>query len=503
MKMVLKSVLVASLVVLAGWPAVADVVLEVVDECWVAPEEREQVDCYRVLVPLDRKNPDAGTVDLAVAVLRATTGRPNDDPVMYLEGGPGAPVFADGYPAYEEYSDYWWWMSAPFRRTRDFILFDQRGIGLSRPSLDCVEFHELHDALPILMAWDYPLERREVRAAEQCYERLALEEGIDLNQFDTRASADDVADIVRVLGYEEVNLWGISYGSRLALEVMRRHPGIVRASVIDGVYPGLIDEEIGFASSVAGAFSNLFEDCEADRQCSRLVPDMASYFSALITELNEEPREMELFDPHDGTPAPRVELNGNEIVSSMIGDLYDSDALTLIPLMIGASRREIGALTYTWGSGSFGSDGSDEGVFINIGCRESTTLDFDMVAAETQAEGIFGEATLNWSLIPFCDVWPVERAPLADEGSIVSDIPTLLFSGRYDPITPPAYAELAAETLSNSRHFVFRSGGHGVTATYNCATVTAARFFVNPDPRRTPSPRCREYTASATFALEF
>ncbi|MBT5433372.1 MAG: alpha/beta hydrolase [Alphaproteobacteria bacterium] len=492
----------AGLVFLCGvLPATANVEVQET-ECWVIANARQQVDCYRILVPLDRNNPDAGQADLAVAVLRASTSNPEPDPVIYLEGGPGAPTFADGYPAYDDYSEYWWRQSAPFRRTRDFILFDQRGIGMSLPNLDCPELHELDQVIPFYPPYDYPMERREVNEIGKCYERLVAE-GVRLEQFDTRNSADDVADIVQALGYDTVNLYGISYGTRLALEVMRRHPDLVRATVIDGVYPGTIDDELDFAGAVAGAFSNVFEDCQADRRCSKLAPNMASMFNAMIVDLNEEPRELELYDPYAEEPGYAVLVNGDAIVSSFIGDLYDSDALTVIPLVVGMARRDLDALTYSYGSGSFGSDGMDEGVFVNIGCREATTLDPDLLETESEAFGIYGTATLSWSIIPYCDVWPVARAPLSDEGPVVSDIPTLLFSGRYDPITPANYAEDAARTLSNSRHFVFQSGGHGVTATYDCATIAAARFIVTPDPARVPAPRCREFGAGAAFLTTF
>ncbi|MGY8996440.1 MAG: alpha/beta fold hydrolase, partial [Alphaproteobacteria bacterium] len=232
------------LLALAATTAQADVELREA-ECWVQASMVQNVDCYHVIVPLDRANPSDGTARLAVAVLRSSSRSPAPDPIIYMEGGPGAPTFATDYPDYEDYSDFWWEHTSSFRRTRDFILFDQRGIGLSRPSLDCPELHDLDRTMPEILHYDHPLIGREASELAACYERLRAD-GVPLEQFDTRNSADDVADIVRALGYEQVNLYGVSYGTRLGLEVMRRHPDLVRSAVLDGVYPPTIDAELDF-----------------------------------------------------------------------------------------------------------------------------------------------------------------------------------------------------------------------------------------------------------------
>jgi pimeloyl-ACP methyl ester carboxylesterase len=482
--------------------ALADV--EAVEtECWISSNMVQDVDCYHVFVPLDRANPSNGTVRLAVAVLRSSSSNPAPDPVIYMEGGPGAPTFVTDYPDYEDYSDFWWEHTTSFRRTRDFILFDQRGIGLSRPSLDCPELHDLDQSLPPILHFDHPLIERETSEMAKCYARLRAD-GVPLEQFDTRNSADDVADIVRALGYEQVNLYGASYGTRLGLEVMRRHPDLVRSAVLDGVYPPTIDPELDFPRAVAGAFANLFEDCERDPGCRRIAPDVAATFERLITDLNERPRELELYDLEYFDRGTFVRFDGNAVASSMVEYLYDSYWLTYIPLMIGtAADGDLDALSYFYWPASWGGDGMDEGVFVNVECREAPTLDMGAMREEAERYGIYGEAVLDWSLVPYCDAWPVASDPLDAEGPVVSDVPTLLLSGRYDPVTPASYAEEAAETLSNNRHLIFRSGGHAVTFWYDCALKLAAKFIAAPDPDAIPVPRCRDYTDPADFAQRF
>lgn len=471
--------------------------------CWVAGNVFQNADCYRAILPLDRGNPAAGTVDLPVAVLRASTDAPAPDPVIYLEGGPGAPTFDAGYPAFEDYSGLWWDHSTPFRRSRDFILFDQRGMGLALPSLDCPELHEIDAALQHWPGFDDPLFDEELVALASCHARL-VGEGVDLAAFDTRASADDVADIVRALGYGQVNLYGVSYGTRLGLEVMRRHPGLVRSAVLDGVYPPDVDAELDFPEAIAGAFANLFADCAADPGCRTIAPGGLAGLEAMVGELNAAPRELELYDHESFGRGAMVRFDGSFVLSTMVDMLYDAYWLTYIPLAVGtADRGERDALSYFYWTTTFASQGLSEGGFINVECREAATLDMAVIERAAADHGVYGKAALDWSLAPYCAVWPVASDPIGAAGPVVTDIPTLLMSGRYDPVTPASFAERAARTLPHSAHLVFRSGGHAVSFWFTCARDAAADFFENPDPAAVADPRCRDFSRPAAFARRF
>ena len=497
------SFLAAALSLLLARGAVAEAVELRPVECWIASNAFQNVDCYRAILPLDRADPSAGTVDLPVAVLRASTDSPLPDPVIYLEGGPGAPTFDSGYPDYENYDDLWWGHSTPFRRDRDFILFEQRGMGFALPSLDCPELHALDAATHRWPGFDDPVFDAEFAALAACHDRLVAE-GVDLAAFDTRASADDVADIVRALGYGQVNLYGVSYGTRLALEVMRRHPGLVRAAVLDGVYPPDIDGELDFPGAVAGAFANLFADCAADPGCRRIAPDAQPRLEEMVDTLNRSPRALELYDHELFGRGELVRFNGTFVLSTMVDMLYDSFWLTYIPLVIGtADRGEVDALSYFYWSTTFASQGMAEGGFVNVECREAATLDMARIEEGARLWGVYGEAAVDWSLVPYCDVWPVARDPIGAAGPVVSDVPTLLMSGRYDPVTPAAFADHAAETLSSSAQLVFRSGGHAVTFWFDCARDAAADFIEDPDPASVPEPRCRDFSKPADFAKRF
>ncbi|MFN8420465.1 MAG: alpha/beta fold hydrolase [Anaerolineae bacterium] len=216
--------------------------------CWMElPEgvvEGENITCGYLIVPEDRSNPSGSTIQLAYAVLSASTESSKSDPVIYLAGGPGG-------NAVGTIAD---WVEAPYLQDRDFILLDQRGTGYSLPSLNCPES-----------------EQEEENATQTCHDRL-ISEGINLQAYNSVENAADVADLRLALGYEEWNLFGISYGTRLALTVMRDHPDGVRSVVIDSVYPPEISSWEEYGVNTADVFHRLFEACANDQSAVATIP---------------------------------------------------------------------------------------------------------------------------------------------------------------------------------------------------------------------------------------
>jgi pimeloyl-ACP methyl ester carboxylesterase len=255
---------------------------------------------------------------------------------------------------------------------------------------------------------------------------------------------------------------------------------------------------------MAGAFRNLFDDCAAQPACAALAPDGYATLDAMAAHLDRAPEILELYDHDYFDPGTRVRFDGNFLLSSIVDALYDSDWLTYIPLAVGtAAKGDRDALSYFYWDPTMAGEGMAEGMFFDVECREAPVLDSARMAEAAEPFGASGAAAASWSLVPYCARWPVDRAPLVDDGPTVSDIPTLLTSGRYDPVTPPSWAAHAAESLSNSRQLVFRSGGHAVTFWFTCARDAAAAFIADPDPAAVADPTCADYTSPAAFALRF
>src|SRR5687768_3644779 len=211
------------------------------------------VRCGAVRVPENRRAPAGRQIDLRVVVARATETPRQNDPLVLLAGGPGQAGTEMGEFATEAFS--------LVRRTRDIVLVDARGTGSSNP-LRCALMRRPEDyGGPTL----YP--RESVRTCRDSLSRVA-----DLSRYSTEQIADDMEAVRRALGYTRLNLYGTSYGSRLAFAFIRRHPTSVRTAVLKAVAPPTMVAPMNYAQDAERAFALLERDCRADPACARAFP---------------------------------------------------------------------------------------------------------------------------------------------------------------------------------------------------------------------------------------
>lgn len=449
------------------------------EPCWFAIPPGEDARCGMLVVPERRSAPDGPQVRLAVAVLSARTDTPEPDPVVFLNGGPGDEAFfAD--PGHPDPMADWWAFSAPFRADRDFVVFDQRGVGRSRPRLDCPEL-DVATVQRIFTAR---------RRTADCFARLQAE-GVDLGAYSTVTSADDVADLILALGTRKANLLGVSYGSRLGLEVMRRHPALIRAAVFDSVYPPDIVPDAREADLAAAAFRRLFADCAAERACARAFPNLAQDFDAVLADLRATPVAREV-----GGGSYTL-IDDVAVLGALLGALYDPDEIPYLPgLIAGAARGDREALIDRAEPLVLGEPDISEGLLNTLECRENHMLaDPDAVDARAEALAPFGRVVRDNPNRLTCPAWPVGPPLPADP--VASDIPTLLITGRYDPVTPPHWAAHAARSLTASRILEFANAGHSVTSTHDCAVLAAVAFL--EQPRDPTLPECLKNNPGPSF----
>ena len=274
-------------------------------ECWSAPPAGVEVTCGTVAVPSRRGGGGAGTagdgdvITLAVAIVRSRAATPAADPVVFLAGGPGSPAIRSAFamlPAFE-----------PLLAERDVVVIDQRGAGDSVPSLLC----------------------RPSEDPGSCRARLVAD-GVDPAAYTTRENAADVADVVGALGLSEVNLLGGSYGTRLALAVLRDHPGIVRSAVLDSVAPLQVPTGPGVARSTASGLRVLFEGCHADVACREQHGDIEAALVEAVRALDAEPASMRV----GGETVP---VDGGALVSLLVSAQYYTEAIPELPAVIDAA----------------------------------------------------------------------------------------------------------------------------------------------------------------------
>lgn len=415
--------------------------------------------CGKYRVFENRTTRQGRELDLRVAVVPALSASARQDPLFIIVGGPGQAATEAG----AQLADALW----DVRSKRDIVLVDQRGTGQSHP-LDCIGDEE-----PSLAERFAP--RLDLAKTRSCQAELDA----DTTQYTTPVAVDDLDEIREALGYERINLWGGSYGTRAALVYLRQHPTRVRSMILDGSAPTAIQLPMFVARDSQRALDLLYADCEADAQCQRAFPRARQQLTQVLTKLAEQPYEAHARHPRTGAPQTlRIERDG--LASVLLSLLYVPDLASLIPLGVErAGSGDYGAMIAA-ADAFAGAVELSTGMFLSIVCAE----DIPRIRAEEAkelTEGTFlgGDWLARWQAE--CGEWRAASLPEAYFDPITSDAPTLLLSGNLDPVTPPSWGEQVARHLSRSRHVVVLGAGHGVSS-LGCVPELIDRFLDSGDP---------------------
>ena len=425
---------------------------------------RYNVECGYLTVPENRARAGSPDIQLAVAIIPAPNGA-EYPPLIYLAGGPGSSAL-DEFDADPEGWEY------PFTQNRDLILLDQRGTGYSEPTLDCPEFADAGEG-------DNP--------DELCYERL-VDEGVDLAAYNTAENAADVEALRLALGIEQWDVLGISYGTRLALQVMKEYPDGLRSVVLDSTFPPNVDTPVQDALSTMESLNRLFAECAADATCASEYPDLEGVFLETVASLNED---------------ESAGIYGDDLLFAVSNAFNDTEAIPLLPRTIyEVANGNYGALDeigFESGYGRFQSGGNrnsgdysdSEGMYNSVMCAdEYANGDYERaeeaVVGQIPAELEAGLLQGVYDITSVCAYWnPQQRT---DNTAVTSAIPTLILSGQYDVATPTSWAYLAAKTLPNAIIYEFPGSGHSVLSGGECAIDITTQFL--DDPATAPDDAC-------------
>ncbi len=439
------------------------------------------VDCGYLVVPENREQPDGTWIKLHVAIFRSRSDHPLPDPVIYLAGGGGYnQLDAVGHYLGEAGGD-------AILAERDYIHYNQRGADYSDPVVDCPAHIT---TLAELAAQGLPLVERNAREQEallNCWETLSAQ-GIDLTQYNSAANAADANDLRIALGYDQANYYGTSYGTRLALTLMRDYPAGVRSVILDSVYPPHVDYYSEYTSNVARTFELVFAACAADASCSARYPDIDQTLYAAIDRLNETPVTRTLGDY-------TVTVNGNMLLEAMELMLYAPASIAALPWLIdNASQNHfepIDGLFYALLTDIPSS--INWTMFYAMQCQEEVPFEDRAQIAELVANIPSQLATFyrtRWTEFAFdlCEQWDRSVADPLENEPVVSDIPALVLAGYYDPATPPAWSQSAAAYLSHSYYVEFPTMSHGIMRNGGCGLSIGMQFL--NDPTTPPDTSC-------------
>jgi pimeloyl-ACP methyl ester carboxylesterase len=428
-------------------------------------------------------------IRLHLAIFRSFSSDPAPDPVVHLAGGPGSSSLAVAAYLFRQGLD-------SILERRDFIFFDQRGAGFSRPRLDCPEREALTSVLLERGLVAPESSQQIVRAFQDCRDRLVGEE-IDLSSYDSAASAADVNDLRLALGYEQVNLYAVSYGTRLALTLVRDYPGIVRSAVLDSAYPLEVNLYTALAPNAERAFEVFFDLCAADPECQAAYPDLEGTFYQMVDELNTTPR---LVPVDTGGAEYTVRVDGGLLVDILFVGLYNPIVTATLPQMIFDLRQgQTGILVDRLEL--YFDNSSALGMQMAVQCSEEIPFDQPEDAIQA-ARGIRPEIAGFFSasvqpLFAVCQAWALPMPDPRENQAVSSGVPILVLAGSFDPITPPDWGRLIAGDLENAYFFELPGNGHWVTRSSACALAMALDFW--EDPGSEPESSCIRNTPGLEF----
>src|SRR5580658_785156 len=463
--------------------------------CWFAVPAGRSARCGSLAVPERWTGSPSRLLHLRFVVFRGDPGGA-EDPVIYLAGGPGEPAQIDA----ESIGHWWEWIArAPWLRTRDLVVFDSRGVGLSEPTMGCPE---LADAA--YQAFVEPLGADQASgvwsaAARRCHDRLAAS-GIDLASYNTAAIVEDVHSLITQLGYRQWNLLATSYGTRVALRFIDRWHDGTRAVVLDSVYPPNIDAYVDGGPAAAGVFAALFHDCESDKTCHAAFPTLRKSFEQTVRRAAASPITVAVPDPRGGPPL-EARLDDGKLIEVLFYAFYDwrriGDLPAIITALAASDTRSLVPLART-ALDNYISAAVSHGLFLSVECHDEFPFNPPAAVERATAElPLYRNFALSTLPLAACPSWPVGQAVGEDRRAATSEVPVLLLSGELDPVTPPRWAKVASEHLTHAVRLDFRGIGHGVLAAHACAGLIVGRFLT--DPARSPVDDCLLAVAPPNF----
>ena len=460
--------------------------------------EGKHITCGYVTVPEVRApsgegGPGSNTIRLAVAVIHSASNEPAPDPLVMLAGGPGQSAL----------SSFVQILAAPgmdgFWEDREIVLVEQRGTRYSEPFLQCEEIHRLELDLLDEDPADEEQEALRLGAWTACRERFAGS-GVDLAAYNSVENAADIVAVTDALGYDQVNLYGGSYGSLLAQHIMRDYPQRVRSAVLDAVSPLRHKPNMLYkAHATDRALRLLFTRCEEDTDCNATYPDLEQVYFDLVDRLNVDPATLQLQNLETGEIHDLL-LTGDRLLAQTRDLLYLTAVLPDLPGAIyDMAAGDFSLLELIQSQFMFQLNLAN-GMYTSVVCSELADFTRSDMA---DPEGLYPELAdvvedlIDEVMLQPCQVWGVDYLGDQVTESVAGDVPTLFLSGEFDPTVPPHLAEVASEKLSSAYLYTFPGVGHSLLSTSPCAHAMMLAFL--NDPTQAPDASCLEEMPGLAF----
>lgn len=458
--------------------------------CWFDVPAALNVQCaWMATAPLPGQEISAFRLPVVIMKYQGADRKP--DPLLYLAGGPGASAMLDKH----NLENYWFkWFQSKAGMKRDLILFDQRGSGLSQPSVYCDDFRSLR--AQVLSKPGTPVENARLyrNTTQQCYNSLQ-QQGVALEQLGTQYSAQDVYHLMQLLGHEQWNLLGVSYGTRLAFEVQSRYPQHVRSMSLDSVYPPNMHLLREWPDLLGNSLQRVFDFCASDSQCALENGDVKARFHSLMQQLRTQPLNVPVAGLHLGG-LQQLQLNDEILLAMLFDSQYASASLGKLANMLRylqeGKLQQVMPQIETYLYHQF-DDSFHEAVFWAVECRDNPPIpDNDLEQRLSNLPELRYYLPTDYDV---CDIW---RNKAGDQVLVhnlqhpARQTPALILAGKDDPITPVSWAvDAAVHEFAKSKAYLFSFANisHSVLDNKHCANELLIGFLNEPNER--PSADCR------------
>ena len=473
--------LVLSLLIFAfTLPAAADA-LEF-EECEIADTSGKRTMkalCATYSVPENYAEPDGKHIELFVAKIASMSKNPEPDPFTLLAGGPGqsaTEAYMISRGALEK-----------VRKQRDIILVDQRGTGKSNQMQCQQEEDDYADS------YNYDSEKVKVMT-RTCLEELPG----DPRFYSTSIAVKDLDAVRQAIGFEQWNVWGGSYGTRVAQHYLRRYPQHTRTVVLDAVAPPPLNLGPDIALESQRAVNQMTARCAEDTVCQKTFPELGKNINELVARLKDQPENIS-FENFSTGEIETMEFGAGHLALTIRMSLYSAHGVSILPTMLHNAYAQNNFAPLARRAKLVADDLGNAlslGMHNSVVCTEDVPFyDTDNIDVAALDQTYMGTAAYN-SLKDMCSLWPVGEMDPDFKELVETDIPVLVLSGSIDPITPPAYAEMILPGLKNSLHLVIDNQGH-IQSSIGCMPTVVAKFVAEASvadlsadclQRQTPEP---------------
>ncbi len=421
------------------------------ESCYVAGLS-DRLRCGYVTVPENYDKPDGKQINIHYVVLPAIKPSFPKEALLAIAGGPGQSAIENA-AGFDQ-------IFTKVRQQRDILLIDQRGTGQSN-QLQCES--DYSEGLLALNEDELDVQVE----SQNCRDAIDA----DVTQYGSEIALKDFEAVRTHLGYQQLHVYGISYGTRMAQLYMRHYPQVLATVTLDGVVP-MQQSVLHIGDAIERSIKLLFEDCNNNVLCQQRYPQLENEFNQVNQRLSQGPVIESVRDPLTNEPT-QLTMTQTKFMGSVRMALYSANVRALLPHAIHQASQ--GNFQTIMGLYALTADstGIAMGMHSSVVCGE----DWHRFQQQTQQEeaNYFTKEMLK-DINLTCPIWNMPAASEHFADAIDSNLPTLVLSGHIDPATPPSWGELAMEKLTNAKHFIAPYATHGV-AYQSCANELIAQLI--------------------------